>query len=96
MGTRRTFTKEFKSEAIALVKQQGLSVNRVAKDLGVSWSRVNQWVEQHAVDSGDNPNGALTTAEKQELTVLRRENRTLKLERDILKKAAAFFAKESE
>jgi transposase len=92
---RKKFTKEFKAEAIALVKQQGLSVNRVAKDLGVSWAVVNTWVTQAAADSGEKPE-LLTTAEREELSALRRENRTLKMEREILKKATAFFAKESD
>ena len=70
---RKKFTKEFKAEAIALVKQQGLSVNRVAKDLGVSWTVVNTWVTQAAADSGEKPE-LLTTAEREELSALRREN----------------------
>ena len=78
-----------------MVKQQGLSVNRVAKDLGVSWAVVNTWVAQAAADSGERPE-LLTTAEREELAALRRENRTLKMEREILKKATAFFAKESD
>lgn len=95
MGTRRKFSKQFKAEAVALVKHQGLSINQVAKDLGVSWAMVNKWVEQAAADSGEKPE-LMTTAEREELAALRRENRTLKMEREILKKAAAFFAKESD
>ena len=95
MKSRRRFSKEFRAEAIALVKQQGLSVNKVAKDLGLPWGTVSRWVEQDAADSGSNP-GILTTAERQELTALRRQVRMLTMERDILKKATAFFAKESE
>jgi transposase len=55
MGTRRTFTKEFKAEAVALVKQQGLSINKVATDLGVTWSQVDTWIKQHEADSGERP-----------------------------------------
>ena len=95
MGKRRKFSKEFKAEAVALVKHQGLSINQVAKDLGVSWTMVNKWLEQAAADSGEKPE-LMTTAEREELASLRRENRTLKMEREILKKAAAFFAKESD
>jgi len=95
MGTRRQFSKQFKAEAVALVKHEGLSINKVAKDLGVSWDMVNKWVEQAAADSGEKPE-LMTTAEREELAALRRENRTLKMEREILKKAAAFFAKESD
>lgn len=95
MGTRRMFSKEFKAEAVALVKQQGLSVNRVAKDLGCTWSQVDKWVKQHEADCGQRPE-MLTTEERAELTALRKQNRILMMEREILKKAAAFFAKESE
>lgn len=95
MKSRRRFSKEFKSEAIALVKQQGLSVNKVAKDLGLPWGTVHRWVEQDAADSGKNPN-ALTTVERQELATLRKQVRMLTMEREILKKATAFFARESE
>jgi transposase len=94
MSTRRTFSKEFKAEAVALVKQQGLSVNEVATDLGVKWSQVDRWVRQHEADTGQRPE-MLTTAERAELVALRRQNRILTMEREILKKAAAFFAKES-
>jgi transposase len=95
MASRRTFSKEFKAEAVALVKQQGLSVNKVATDLGLTWSQVDTWVKQHEADSGERKD-ILTTEERAELSALRRENRNLKIEREILKKAAAFFAKESE
>jgi transposase len=95
MSTRRTFTKEFKAEAIALVKQQGLSINKVATDLGVTWSQVDRWVKQHEADRGERPE-MLTTEERAELVRLRRQNRILTMEREILKKAAAFFAKESK
>jgi transposase len=94
MGTRRTFTKEFRAEAVALVKQQGLSINKVATDLGVNWSQVDHWVKQHEADTGQRPE-MLTTEERAELVALRRQNRILTIEREILKKAAAFFAKES-
>lgn len=95
MGSRRTFSKEFKAEAVALVKQQGLSVNKVAKDLGITWSQVDRWVKQHEADNGQRPE-MLTTEERAELAALRKQVRALTVEREILKKAAAFFAKESE
>lgn len=95
MGSRRTFSKEFKAEAVALVKQQGLSVNKVANDLGVTWAQVDRWVKQHEADTGQRP-GMLTTEERVELASLRKQVRLLTVEREILKKAAAFFAKESE
>lgn len=95
MRSRRRFSKKFKAEAIALVKQQGLSVNKVAKDLGLPWGTVSRWVEQDAADSGHKPD-MLTTAERQELALLRKQVRMLTMEREILKKATAFFAMESE
>lgn len=95
MKSRRRFSKEFRAEAIALVKQQGLSVNKVAKDLGLPWGTVSRWVDQDAADHGQKPD-ILTTAERQELALLRKQVRMLTMEREILKKATAFFAKESE
>lgn len=94
MSTRRKFTKEFKDEAVAFVRSSGLSVTRAAEDLGVSQSTLNRWVRQAEVDDGDRE--GLTTEERQELARLKRENRILKEEREILKKAAAWFARESE
>ena len=95
MSTRRKFSKEFKAEAVALVKQQGLSINKVAKDLGCRWSQIDKWVKQHEADSGQRPQ-LLTTEERAELIALRKQNRILMMEREILKKATAFFAKESD
>jgi transposase len=92
---RRSFTDEFKAGAVALVLREGKQVAEVARDLDLTPSALSQWVKQAKVDAGKGPPGALTTAEKEELARLRRENRELKMERDILKKAAAFFAKES-
>ncbi len=94
-GKRRRFSAEFKAEAVKLVLD-GRSINQVAKELGISGTSLGQWVHQAQVDAGKGPAGALTTAEKQELAQLRRENKQLRMEREILKKAAAFFAKESE
>jgi transposase len=95
MGSKRTITKEFKSEAVALVKQQGLSINKVAKDLGVTWSMVDKWVKQSDADAGLTP-GVLSTAEREEIAALRKQVRLLTMEREILKKATAFFARESD
>lgn len=95
MKSRRTFTKEFKAETVALVEQQGLSIHRVAKDMSLTWSQVNSWVKQASADRGEKPD-MLTTAEREELRELRKKVRILTMEREILKKAAAFFAKESE
>jgi transposase len=95
MGSRRLITKEFKAEAVALVKQHGLSISKAAKDLGVSWSMVKSWVDRSEIDAGLVP-GPLTTAEREELNALRKQLRVVTMEREILKKATAFFAKESD
>jgi transposase len=68
----------------------------VAKDLGLTETAVRAWVRQAEIDGGGGPAGALTTAERDELTDLRRRVRTLEMERDVLKKATAFFANESK
>ena len=93
---RRSFSKDFKLEAVKLIKEGGLSVARAAKDLGVYETSLRRWLKQYEVDQGNSPAGALTTAEKEELRRLRREVRTLRMEREVLKKATAFFAKEGE
>lgn len=95
MRARRKFTKEFKAETVALVEQQGMSINQVAKDMSLTWSQVDKWVKQATADRGDNPS-LLTSAEKEELRDLRKKVRMLTMEREILKKATAFFAKESD
>ena len=92
---RRRHTDEFKAGAVRLVLKEKRPVAQVARDLGIVESLVHSWVRQAKVDAGRGPAGALTTEEKEELSRLRRENRELRIERDILKKAAAFFAKES-
>jgi transposase len=91
---RRNFTDDFKAGAIRLVLDEGRSVATVARDLDLTESSLRNWVEQAKADAGRGRPGALTTAEREELTRLRRENRILQEEREILKKAAAFFAKE--
>ena len=93
---RRSFSKEFKLEAVKLVKEGGLSVTAAARDLGIGQTSLSRWVRQYDVDHGKGAAGALTTEEKEELRRLRRENRRLRMEREILKKATAFFAKEGE
>lgn len=92
---RRNFTDEFKAGAVRLVLDEGKSVTRVAKDLDLTPSALSQWVERARADRGVSTRGTLTTEEKEELSRLRKEVRELRLEREILKKAAAFFAKEN-
>lgn len=72
------------------------SIGQVAKDLDLTESALRNWVKQAEIDEGQGPEDALTTEEKEELRKLRREVRTLRMERDFLKKAAAFFAKDSD
>ncbi len=93
---RRSFTKEYKAEVVALIRKGGNSIGAVASDLDLSETAVRRWVSQAEIDSGGGPTGALTTAEREELAQLRRRVRTLEMEREILKKATAFFAKESK
>ena len=90
---RRSFTDDFKAEAVRLVLDEGKAVNRVAKDLDLTASALRVWVERARADRTHGKTG-LTSEERAELARLRKENRTLKMERDILKKAVAFFAKD--
>jgi transposase len=92
---RRAFTKEFKADTVRLVLEGGRSIPDVARDLELTESALRLWVRQAEVDAGRGKPGELTTAEREELQRLRREVKTLRLEREILKKAAAFFAKEN-
>lgn len=93
--TRRSFSDEFKAGAVALVLKEGKSIAGVAKQLDLTASSLSRWVEQARADAGKSSRGTLTTEEKEELARLRKEVRELRLEREILKKAAAFFAKEN-
>ena len=92
---RRRFTKEFKTAAVAQVLNEGRSATSVANSLGLKPNSVQRWVQQARVDRGHGRPDQLTSDEKRELVQLRKENRELKLDREILKKAAAFFAKEN-
>ncbi len=87
---RRSFSKDFKLEAVRLVKEGGLGIGRAAKDLGVCETSLRRWVKQYEIDEGKSPSGALTTAEKEELRRLRREVRTLRMEREVPKKRRFF------
>lgn len=94
-GQRRTFSAEYKAEAVRLVGDSGKSIGVIALELGLGETALRRWVRQAEVDAGRGPAGALTTSEREELTHLRRENQRLRMEREILKKAPAFFARES-
>ena len=92
---RRAFTPEFRAEAVRLCKVGDRSIRQVAKDLDLTENSLREWVKRADINAGNGPPGALTTAEREELVRLRRENKRLTMEREILKKAAAFFAKEN-
>jgi transposase len=90
---RRSFSAEFKAETVELIRSSGKTIGQVCRDLDLTETAVRRWVQQAEIDAGKRP--GLTTAERAELAELRREVRVLREEREILKKAAAFFAKET-
>ena len=92
---RRQYTAEFRAEAVRLVRDGKRTIASAARELGINQQTLSGWLKQVEIDDGRGPEGALTSAEKDELQRLRRENKRLQEERDILKKATAFFAKES-
>lgn len=87
---RRSFSKEFKGEAVRIVRESGKSIGEVAKELDLTETSLRAWVKRR-MDAASGK--GLTEAEREELQRLRRELRTVTMERDFLKKAAAFFAK---
>jgi len=89
---RRDFTEAFKAEAVRLVRESGKTVSAVARELDLTESALRQWVRDAEREA--RRTGALSSGERKELEQLRREVRTLRMERDILKNAAAFFAKD--
>lgn len=92
---KRQYTKEFKEEAIKLVTEQGYSHSEAGKNLGISHVNISRWVAELRGTQGAVKKKAELGAEQKELEELRKENKRLKMEREILKKAAAFFANES-
>ena len=93
MGRHRTrFTPEFRTEALRLAAESDTPLRTIARDLGMSRETLRKWVEAARPE----PRQPLTEDERSELLRLRRENRRLEMERDILKKATAFFARQSE
>src|SRR5882762_965851 len=90
---RRQFDDDFKAQAVRLVLDEGKSVGSVARDLDLTETALREWVNRTRADRTHGKTG-LTTAEREELARLRKENRILREEREILKKAAAFFATE--
>ena len=92
---RRKFTSEYKAEVVRLAQTSGKTAGQLARELDLTETAVRAWIKQAEIDAGRGPSGALTTAERDELAVLRREVKALRMEREILKKATAFFAKET-
>ena len=90
---RREFTEEFKADIVARCQAGDRSIKQVARDFDLTESAVRRWVAQAEVDAGARP--GLTTEERQELAQLRRENRRLHEDVEILRRATAFFAKET-
>jgi transposase len=91
---RRSFTAEFKAEIVELCQRGDRSVGQIAKDFDLTETAVREWLKQAERDAGTRTDG-LTTSEKDELAQLRRENRRLREDVEILKRATAFFAKET-
>ena len=95
--TRRGYTKEFKAAAVSLVVEQGYGSAEVGRRLGVSENNINRWVRQYRDKKQSASTDGLTREQLDaELKRLRKENKRLEMEREILKKAAAFFANESK
>jgi transposase len=92
--TRPPYPEEFRREAVALIRSGQRSLAEASKSLGVSQQTLRTWLKREAVDAGEVE--GVSSDEREELRRLRRENRVLREEREILKKAAAFFAKENE
>lgn len=94
MSKNRRYAPQFREEAVRLVQESGKPVLQISKDLGVAYETLRKWVRQSEIDKGLRE--GLSTSDREEITRLRRENALLREERDILKKAAAFFARESK
>ena len=92
---RRKFTAEFKADAVRLCTTGGKSIAEVTKQFDLTETALREWVRRANIDAGKGPPGALTSEERVELSELRKRVKRLEMERDILKKATAFFAKES-
>ena len=97
MGMRKKYSKEFKLDAVSLVKEQGYSQKEAASSLSICPNMLSRWIKEQDADTGQafRGNGKLTE-EQLELKRLREENKRLKMEKEILKKAAAFFAQETK
>ena len=92
-GSRRRFSDEFKRDAVEIVRSSDKSIAEIARELGIYDSSLGNWVKQDQVDRGERE--GLTSDERQELSELRRENSRLAMERELLKRAVAFWVRES-
>ncbi len=93
-ATRQDYTEEFKKEAVRLVVEEGYTQKEAGTNLGISPKNITRWKKVYTLGKGKGERVQLSRSEREELEQLRKENRRLKMERDILKKAAAFFASE--
>jgi transposase len=93
LRTRREFTKEFKRDAVELVRTTGRPIAHIARDLGIYDSTLGNWVRQDAIDRGEHE--GLTTQERERLRQLEADNAKLRMERDLLKRTVAFWVKET-
>jgi transposase len=92
---RRQFSDAFKADAVRLVTKGGKTISEVTKQFDLTETALREWVKRAEIDAGRGPAGALTTAERAELVDLRKRLKRAEMERDILKKATAFFAREN-
>ncbi len=93
---RRKYSDQFKKDAVKLVTEQGYRLSEAARNLGVDVSVLRRWVRGRDTEQTDIPNSRQMSSEQDEIKKLRAENQRLRMEREILKKAAAFFANESK
>jgi transposase-like protein len=91
--TRRKFSEEFKRDAVEIVRSSGKSIAEVARELGIYDSSLGNWVRQDQIDRGERE--GVSSDERQELVELGRENARLRMERELLKRAVAFWVRES-
>lgn len=92
---RRVFTEEQKAASVEHIRSTGKTVAQAARDLDLTETALRRWIQEAEIEAGRGPEGELTREEREELRRLRRENQQLRMEREFLKKAAAFFAREN-
>lgn len=93
MAKNNAYPREFRERAVELYRSGGVSMEALAKQLGVASTTVANWIRQARIDDGEQP--GIATGDRDEMTQLRREIRRLEMENEILKRAAAYFAKEN-